>query len=192
MRSRPGFTLLEVMIALLIGSVVVLLGYSTLGAGMDVEARVTAARELDASTIAFRATLTDALRHAITGDGSTTGGLRVGTDAAGVTTRLFFMSRGVTPPLGGSDAWKMELASDSTGVTLDARPAGATREALHLSARGPRTFAVRFLPMEDMEWRGEWSDPARLPSAIEIRFLDAAGRDVGAALVARTSPVGGS
>ena len=192
MRARRGFTLLEVMIALLIGSVVVLLGYSTLGAGLDVEARVTAARELDASTIAFRATLTDALRHAVTGDGRATGGLQTETDATGVTTRLSFLSRGVTQPLGGSEAWRMELASDSTGVTLDARPAGMTRAALHLSARGPRTFAVRFLPLDDRAWSGAWNDPTRLPSAIEIRFLDAAGRDVGAALVARTSPVGGS
>ncbi|MBC7563167.1 MAG: prepilin-type N-terminal cleavage/methylation domain-containing protein, partial [Gemmatimonadaceae bacterium] len=186
-RARGGFTLLEVMIALLIGGVVVLLGYSTLGAGLDVEARVTAARELDASTIAFRATLTDALRHAVTGDG-----LQTGTDATGVTTRMSFVSRGVMQPLGGSEAWMMELASDSTGVTLDARPAGMTRAALHLSAHGPRTFAVRFLPLDDTAWRGAWNDPTRLPSAIEIRFLDAAGRDVGAALVARTSPVGGS
>ena len=192
MRARRGFTLLEVMIALLIGSVVVLLGYGTLGAGLDVETRVTAARELDASTIAFRAVLTDALRHAVTGDGRATGGLQTETDATGATTRLSFMSRGVTQPLGGSEAWRMELATDATGVTLDARPAGMTRAALHLSARGPRTFAVRFLPMEDTAWRGAWNDPTRLPSAIEIRFLDVDGHDVGAALVARTSPVGGS
>jgi len=191
-KSRRGFTLLDVMIALLIGSVVVLLGYGTLGAGLDIEARVSAARDVDAATTAFRATLTDALRHAVSGDGSATGGVSTTTNGTGETTRLSFMSRGVTQPLGGSEIWQVDLGSDSTGVTLDARPADLAQSVLHLSARGPRAFAVRFLPRDDAAWRDGWNDPTRLPAAVEVRFLDAAGRDVSAALVARTAPVSGT
>jgi len=190
--SRRGFTLLEVMIALLIGSVVVLLGYGTLGAGIDIEARVAAARDVDASTTAFRAMLTDALRHAVSGDGSASGGLPIATTGTGKTLRLSFLSRGVTHPLGGSDIWQIDLGADSTGVTLDARPANVAQTALHLTARGARAFTVRFRGRDDAAWRDAWNDPTRLPAAVEVRFLDAAGHDASAALVARTSPLSGT
>ena len=43
-----------------------------------------------------------------------------------------------------------------------------------------------------MEWRDQWTDPTRLPEAVELRFLDASGRDAMPPLVARTAPVGGA
>lgn len=192
MSPRRGFTLVEVMIALLIGSVVVLLAYSTLRAGLDVEARVTAARERDEAGVAFRALLADALRHATTGDGTATLGMQAQADASGRATSLRFVSRGVMPPLGGRGAWIVGLGSDSTGVVLDAVAVDARSTPLRLTARGVRSLDVRFLPLDATAWRSAWNDPTRLPAAVEIRFLDARGGDAMPALVARTTPVAGA
>ena len=191
MKARRGFTLVELMIALVIGSVVVLLAYSTLRAGMDVEARVTAARGADETTAALRAMLSDAIRHAVSGDARESTGLRTETDGSGRTTRLTFVSRGISSPLGGSGAWQIGLSADSSGVILDATPFDSTRASLRLTARGPRSFTLRFLAIDDERWRTGWNDPSRLPEAVEVRFLDAQGRETMAALVSRTAPVSG-
>ena len=189
--NRRGFTLIELMIALVIGGVVVALAYSTLRAGMDVEDRVSAARDADESTTAMRAMLSDAIRHAVAGDARDMRGLHTESDATGHATRLTFISRGITAPLGGGAAWQVGLSADSSGVVLDASSLDAAHAPLHLTSRGARTLAVRFLAIEDATWRTQWDDPARLPAAVEVRFLDANGRDTMAALVARTAPVSG-
>ena len=191
MKARSGFTLVELMIALVIGSVVALLAYSTLRAGMDVEARITAARGADETTAALRAMLSDAIRHAVSGDSRESTGLRTETDGSGRTTRLTFVSRGISSPLGGSGAWQIGLSADSSGVILDATPFDSTRASLRLTARGPRSFTLRFLAIDDERWRTGWNDPSRLPEAVEVRFLDAQGRETMAALIARTAPVSG-
>ena len=191
MKARSGFTLVELMIALVIGSVVALLAYSTLRAGMDVEARITAARGADETTAALRAMLSDAIRHAVSGDSRESTGLRTETDGSGRTTRLTFVSRGISSPLGGSGAWQIGLSADSSGVILDATPFDSTRASLRLTARGPRSFTLRFLAIDDERWRTGWNDPSRLPEAVEVRFLDAQGRETMAALVSRTAPVSG-
>lgn len=188
---RRGFTLIEVMIALVIGSVVVTLAYATLRAGMDTQARVADAREADASTTAFRAMLADALRHAVPADARSVRGLHTEADGSGRATTLAFVSRGITAPLGGGDSWNVELSADSSGVVLYASSIDAVRVPLRLVARGPRTFALRFLATDETSWRTAWDDPTRLPAAIEVRFLDRDGRDTMAALVARTAAVGG-
>ncbi len=191
MKTRHGFTLIEVMIALLIGSVVVLLAYATLRAGLDVQERVTASREADETATAMRAMLGDALRHAVAGDARDLRGLHTDADAAGALTGLGFVSRGIMAPLGGSAQWQIGLASDSAGVTLSATPLDSLSTPLRFTSRGSRSFAVRFLALEDGAWRTDWNDPTRLPSAVEVRFLDAAGRESMATLVARTAPVSG-
>ena len=191
MTARRGFTLIEVMIALVIGGVVVVLAYSTLLAGMDVQYRVSAARDADASTTAMRAMLSDAVRHAVAGDARDMRGLHTESDGSGRATALRFISRGIAAPLGGSAAWQVALSTDSSGVVLDAAALDGSRAPLHLGSRGAQTFAVRFLAIEDGSWRTRWDDPARLPAAVEVRFLDAHGRDTMAALVARTAPVSG-
>ena len=190
MIARRGFTLIEVMIALVIGSVVVTLAYATLRAGTDTQARVSDAREADVSTTAFRAMLVDALRHAVTADGSDARGLHTEVDGSGRVIALTFVTRGITAPLGGSESWRVGLSADSTGVVLNASALDAARAPLRLVARGPHAFALRFLATDDAEWRTAWNDPTRLPAAVEVRFLDRDGHDTMAALVARTSAVG--
>ncbi len=191
MIARRGFTLVEVMIALVIGGVVVTLAYATLRAGMDVEARVTEAREADVSMTTFRAMLSDALRHAAIGDSRDVPGLHTEVDGLGRISRLAFASRGITAPLGGSGSWQVRLSTDSTGVVLNATAIDSARAPLRLVARGSHAFTLRFLGADEVNWRTTWEDRTRLPSAVEVRFLDREGHDTMAALVARTAPVGG-
>ena len=188
MMVRRGFTLVEVMIALLIGSVVVVLAYATLSAGLDTQDRVNAARDADASATALRAILTDAVRHAVSGDAVYPRGMYTG--EAG--TSLNFATRGVEAPLGGTALWQLSLTADTGGVALRAVSRDGNRAPLLVTARGSRRFAVRFLPLASSEWRATWDDPTRLPEAVELRFLDAQGHDAMPPLLARTAPVSGA
>jgi prepilin-type N-terminal cleavage/methylation domain-containing protein len=188
MMLRRGFTLVEVMIALLIGSVVVALAYATLGAGLDTQRRVATARDEDAESAAMRAMLGDALRHAVSGDASDPLGMH--TDESG--SSLHFVTRGIDAPMGGSGRWQVSISADTAGVSMRAVSRDGQRTPLTLTARRGRDLAVRFLPDVSMEWRDRWDDPSRLPEAIELRVLDGKGRDVLPPLVARTMPVSGS
>ncbi|MES3033944.1 MAG: prepilin-type N-terminal cleavage/methylation domain-containing protein [Gemmatimonadota bacterium] len=191
MSARRGFTLVEVMVALLIGGVVVLLAYSTLTAGLDVQQRVATARESDASASALRAMLGDAIRHAVPGDAESPRGLHLTRGADGQPA-LSLVTRGVDAPMGGSGAWQVLLATDTSGLTLSARSRDGSRGVLRLSSRGTRRLDVRFLPIASSEWRAQWDDATRLPDAVEVRFLDRQGREVMPPLVARTAPVSGA
>lgn len=191
MIARRGFTLVEVMIALLIGSVVVLLAISTLRAGLDVQQRVMAARDADATATAMRALLSDAIRHAVAGDADDPRGMHSDTDADRGPA-LAFVTRGVEAPLGGTAAWQVSLTTDAAGLTFAAVSRDHARTPLRMSSPATRRLAVRFLPIASSEWREGWDDATRLPEAVEVRFLDAQGRDVMPALVTRTAPVNGA
>lgn len=188
---RHGFTLIEVMIALLVGSVVVMLAYATLRAGLDVQDRVTTAREADETSTAMRAVMADAIRHAITADASDARGLHTDLDPEGRARSMSFLSRGITAPHGGTAAWRVTLTTDTSGLALAAAPTDPTHTPLRLTSRSATAFAVRFLARDDAQWRTDWNDPTRLPAAVELRFLDGAGRESMPALVARTAPVSG-
>lgn len=178
------------MIALLIGSVVVLLAYATLRAGLDVQQRVAAARESDASATAVRAMLADAIRHAIAGDAEDPRGLHVGRGADGQPS-LMFVTRGVEAPMGGTSPWQVSIATGTGGLTLHATSRDGSRTPFRMSAPETRRITMRFLPIAAQGWRERWDDATRLPDAVEVRFLDAQGRDVMPPLMARTAPVNG-
>jgi prepilin-type N-terminal cleavage/methylation domain-containing protein len=188
MSLRRGFTLVEVLIALLISSVVVVLAYATLSAGLDTQDRVADARDADAESAAMRAMIGDALRHAVPGDASDPLGMH--SNAAG--SSLHFVTRGIDAPMGGSGRWQVSISIDTAGVSMRAESRDGQRTPLTLTARRGRDLAVRFLPAVSMDWRDQWEDPSRLPEAVELRFLDAQGHDLMPPLVARTMPVSGS
>lgn len=190
--TRRGFTLLELMVALVIGSTVVLLAYATLRGGMDTEARVTRVHDEEETVTILRTLLGDAIRHAITGDGSDAAtGLSVDRDTDGAVQRLRFTTRGIEPPFGATGAWQLALHHDGAGVVLDADPLpGTPGAALRLRAHTVHGFGVRFLAPTETQWRDRWDDGTRLPAAIEIAFLSADERPQGAPLVVRTSAIG--
>lgn len=184
MRSRRGMTLLELMVALVVGSVVVLLAWATLRGGLDAQDRVAAARDDAGAMSVLRTLVGDALRHAVVSDDrGTPVGLRVGTAPTGPA--LEFLTRGIDAPLGATAIWRVRLVADSAGVRLAAQSTAGDRLPLQLRLPGVWTVAVRARTVVDAEWRGAWADSTRLPQAVEVRFLDRNDREIGAPLIAR-------
>jgi prepilin-type N-terminal cleavage/methylation domain-containing protein len=187
---RRAFTLLEVMVAMTVSSVIVTLAYATLRAGTDAQTRVALARNADADLIGARGMLLDALRHMLAADARDPRAMRVERDTRGSLTRLTFTSRGVTAPLGGTAPWRCTLAQTDAGVAIEGRAEDGSQVPLAVSMPSVRRMTVRFLARADGNWSDDPGDPTRLPVAIAIDFLDAQGALVTPTLLARTSPVG--
>mgnify|MGYP001810169263 CR=1 FL=1 len=187
---RRGMTLLEVMVALLVTALVVGLGYATLGSAMDTQDRTSAVRDAATSQAAARALLTDALRHVVDGRAIDSEGWHATPATDGTTARLAFVSRGLVSPLGASGRWQVVVAPHEGALWLSAESLDAA--APRLAVRLPNTTAMRlrFRSRTDAGWVSRWDDATRVPLAIEVQWLDAAGQPVGAPFVARTAPVG--
>ncbi len=192
MSARRGFTLLEVMVALVVSALVVTLAYGAAQAGFDTEARLRARAEADGARTAWRALLGDALRHVAHGvaDDDVVFELARGRgDRASDTLRL--LTHGVVPPLGTGERWLVTLAPTPDGVLLSAAPAdgraGAPVTVLVREARGVR---VRLLPYAGGAWTREWPRGSAAPAAVSVQLVDSLARAVDPPVVARTRPAG--
>ena len=126
--SRPsGFTLLELLVAIVVAGVVALLVYGILGVALDTEARVTARRDVLQREIAFREVLSQALRAVRQADLSepATFVLEESEGPDGLPRdRLSFVTAGGTPPLTGDADWHVTVEATDEGLALAAYPAG--------------------------------------------------------------------
>lgn len=186
-RTHPGFTLVEVLVALVVTGIVVTLAYGTLRAGLDTSARLDDRRARAEALTAWRALLGDALRHVERGVADDDTVFAVATDVRGDALRL--VTRGIAPPQGAGERWWLTLAPTPDGVRLDAVPerAGAP---VHVLLRDARALRVTVLPYAGSAWSRGWARPSAAPAAVAVRLLDAGGRDVVPALVTRTRPEG--
>lgn len=192
MSARRGFTLLEVLVALVVTAMVVTLAYGAARAGLDTEARLAERRDADGALTAWRALLGDAARHVERGVAEddavfVLAAARDGRDAD--TLRL--LTRGVVPPHGTGERWAVTLAPTADGVRLTAAPAGSVDAApVSVLVRAARGVRVRVLPHAGGAWTREWPRAQDAPAAVAVRLLDGAGRELAPALVARTRPAG--
>lgn len=186
-RGRGAFTLLEVMVALVVTSVVVLLAYATLSAATDTEARVVRAHRDTRDDAAARALLADAVRHAVaeTRRDGRTWALEQAAD--GTTSRFTFVTRGIQMPHGASGRWFVSVQPTANGVQVVAAPLDDDAPPLLASLAGV-SLSVQCYRQATARWQAEWTDLTRLPDAIAITLMDATGRDVTAPIVARLSP----
>jgi prepilin-type N-terminal cleavage/methylation domain-containing protein len=190
-RPRRGFTLFELMVAIVVTSVVVLLAYGTLQAGLDADVRLGAHRATVAAEVQLRAMLVDALRHPADApqDGAVAFEVRRGVTATGLSAdTLRFFSRGVVTPLGTSEPWDVVLAPAADGVRFIASPLGAaTRAAVVAAVSEVRGVRVRTLAQASTggEWIDGWTGDRGFPDAVEISFADSAGRVTGPPLVVK-------
>ena len=194
--TRRGFTLIELMLALVISSLVITLAYGTVRAGTDTAERASRVRAGVQARGAAREILADALRHVLPG---VTGGSPVFelTDSIGSDGLphdvLRFVTRGVLPPFGAGDVWIVRVLVDSA-VVIDAmtevpRDGGRYRAAL----AGARGLDIRVLPYgAGAPWRDVWDDAGRRPKAVSLSFIGADGRLDGVPLVVRLEPELGS
>lgn len=173
---RRGFTLLEVMVALVVTSVVVALAYTTAQAGLDTGDRLTRFREREQSAQLFRATLRDALRHAVRG---VRGGPPVFELFAGGGSgdSLVFSTRGLEAPFGATAVWRVSVWSDAAGVHLLGAPGDdASREPIRLRVAAMRSFNLEMLGRGlTARWEREWSDASLTPDAVAFTLAKASG-----------------
>ena len=116
MTRRRGFTLIEVVIALVITGLVVTLAYAAVQGGLDTRDRLARQREQREALVTVRAMIRDALRHALPG---VPGGPEVfslvsrATPAGLASDSVTFLTRGVAAPYGTSVAWRVTVNVDS-------------------------------------------------------------------------------
>jgi prepilin-type N-terminal cleavage/methylation domain-containing protein len=188
-RTRRGFTLFELMVAIVVTSVVVLLAYGTLQAGLDADARLGAHQSTVAAEVQLRAMLVDALRHPADApqDGALAFEVRRGVAAGGSSAdTLRFFSRGVVAPLGTSEPWDVALVPTPGGVRFIARPLGPAAQATVVATVAElRGVRVRTLAQSSLGggWTDGWTGDRGFPDAVEITLADSAGRMTGPPVV---------
>jgi prepilin-type N-terminal cleavage/methylation domain-containing protein len=190
MTRRRGFTLIEVLVAIVVTGAVALLAYGSLQAGFDTNERLSRHHETFEADAKFRALVSDALRHPVepTAIDEMLLALVDAVDSSGTPSdRLRFLSNGIVTPLGTSPPWEVTVGPGREGIEFLARPldgtAGATIRATLRSARG---LDVHVLSRHnDAAWDTQWSSGGRMPAAIELSFTPANGLPRGAPLVVR-------
>ena len=182
--KRRGFTLIEIMVALVVTGLVVSVAYATLQAGFDTSERLTKAQDGDEREVVARAMLSNALRHAVPG---TIGGEPVFVlrdEPQG--DRLRFLTRGVSEPLGASEVWEVSLLTGPTGTQFDGRQVGNPSRSFTTLLRRVNALSVRVRGRDFRDgWLETWNAPDRSPAAVYISFMNADGRVIGAPLMVR-------
>lgn len=177
--TRRGFTLLELLVALVLAGVVALLVCGAIHAGADTEARLVAGRRRWQSQQAMRTLIEDALRNARPAlrAGDAAFALQTRTSPDGVPQdRLTFVARGGFPPLTGDADWR---------VTIEETPAGLAAVAIPLGTRAPARIAgtlagitgieIRVQPPAGGPWIRQWTLPAAFPRAVALTFWSDSG-----------------
>lgn len=185
MRSRRGFTLLEVLVALVITGLVVSLAYASAQAGFDTGDRLERHRSAGEAEVTARALLVDALRHAVPGVRGGPPVFELADRAGAQGDSLAFLSRGIIPPLGTSSTWLVSLSAGPSGLVLRAREAdgaaAVTAELLGITALDVRVLGRGSL----VAWSDEWNETGAAPQAVSLAFHSASGATVGTPIVVR-------
>jgi prepilin-type N-terminal cleavage/methylation domain-containing protein len=165
MGRRSGFTLLEIMVAIVLTSLIALLAFSAAGVAIDARARLTARLDQVQSARAVRTLLTDALRNARipTRPGDPGFDLQNG--------RLSFVSAGGAAPLDPDYDWRITLTPDARGLSFVATALGHTTPA-QVAFRVPDVtrWDVQVLEPDGSQWQSNWSDNRVMPRAVSIAF----------------------
>ncbi len=165
MKRAPGFTLLELMLAIVLTGVVVLLAYASAQVSFDARARLRVSLRAAQSARAMRELLQDALRNAqLPQRPGDPGFLLQG-------ARLSFVTAGGGPPLDADYDWVVTLEPDAGGLRVEAMPLGRAPPA-QVSFVWPDVtrWDVRVLGAWGPQWLETWRSGMTLPRAVAIRF----------------------
>jgi len=158
-----GFTLIEVMVAIVLTGLVVLLAYGAAQVSYDAQARLRADIGALQEARALRALLQDALRSARTpqrpGDPRFT--LHAG--------RLSFVTAGGGPPFDPDYDWLVTIELGAGGLEFSAIPVGrAPATVVTFRVPGVTRWDVRALAPSQPQWLEEWPQTTLLPRAVAI------------------------
>jgi len=174
MRPRPGFTLLEVIVAITVTGLALTTAGMALSAARNTAARIQLHQTRTEADSRLRALLTDMLRHAPLAEQVDEPLLVV--DRSGVTPVLRFLSTGVREPYGTGGVWRVQVAMHDSTLVMRATPTGRDSDASPLTATlSPVTrFDVRVLEhataLASANWRADWPIAQDRPRAIELSW----------------------
>lgn len=191
---QKGFTLLELMVAIVISGMIALLAYGAITAGLSTRDRIDAYRRNAQSRALARPLIVDALRHIADASSATQSVFQLQQTSAGGLALVVFFTRGVENPMGASGLWKMTLATSERGLRIDAVPLeDATQSPISTIIPGVHDVRLRVLPTrQDQMWVTNWESPRQHPYAIKIEMLDSLAQMIEAPLVITTSFEGGA
>jgi prepilin-type N-terminal cleavage/methylation domain-containing protein len=173
-RTRSGFTLVEVMVAVVITALVVVAAAAAIETSLDFRQRMAAKRDDVRARLAWRSVVTAALRNvrpAANAD-DTTFLLLDGTRADGVPSdRLVLLTAGTFPPLNAGVDWTVSLSTAEDGLHLSASPPGILSTPLDMRAPAPLAgLQVYVLAERGGTWHSEWGNPGARPVAVRLEF----------------------
>jgi general secretion pathway protein J len=174
-RTRSGFTLLEVMVALVITGLVTSVAYAALQGGIDTRERLAHQREHAEAFAVARGLVGNAVRHALPG---IRGGPATFTvTRSGASDSVHFLTRGVVEPLGTSGAWAMSLWIVGDTLRLDTRPIEGPGAPVIARIAGVTGLRVRSLARGTFaRWADGWADPSLAPTALQLTWTETTGR----------------
>ena len=178
MTSRRGFTLLELLIALVLTAVAVTMAGSVLRTASLARERTAQHRERYERLAHVRALLTDMLRHAPVAESVTEPLMQISNDTDGVP-RFVFLSKGVRAPFGTGTTWRVSVAVRDSTLLLDAEPIGTAQgeRAVRTQVAGVSAMRVEFLEhggaLTRAQWRDVWPLAQSRPEAVALHFLAA-------------------
>jgi prepilin-type N-terminal cleavage/methylation domain-containing protein len=163
--ARAGFTLLEVMLALVLTGLVVLVAYAAAQVSFEARARLTSTLHEDDRLRAIRVLLRDALRNARAPQRASAPGFTL------ANGRLSFVASGGAAPLDPDYDWLITAQAGAQGLEVDAVPLGHARSA-RITFRAPSVtrWQVHVLALDDSAWQDDWSAPTVLPRAASLVF----------------------
>jgi prepilin-type N-terminal cleavage/methylation domain-containing protein len=183
MRRTSGFTLIEVLVAIVLTSVVALLVYGVVEAARDTQGRIAEERQTLQRAVSMRLILEGALAgtQTVLLAPDTTFVMENRVSARGIPQdRLTFVASGQLPPLSPGADWIVNLEPTREGLRLTGGPIGIrTPGRLLALLPGVTGLAVRVKDVRDPEddpgWLQEWNFPAVLPQAVELTYWTDSG-----------------
>jgi prepilin-type N-terminal cleavage/methylation domain-containing protein len=163
--GRRGFTLIEIMVALVLTSIVVMVAYAMAQATFDARARVGARLHQIESAHALRELLRDALRNARAPQHPGDPGMSLSNG------RLSFVAAGGAAPLDPDYDWLVTITPSARGLEVVAVPLGhapATQVSFRVS--DVTRWDVQLLAPQGSHWLNAWSEPKLMPRAVAIAF----------------------
>lgn len=169
-----GFTLLELMVAIVLTGVVALLVYGAAGVAVDTQERVAErGREIRARQ-AWRATLQEAFRNTrpVAAFGDTVFQLEERFIGGRPADRITFTTAGSMPPLTADSDWNVTLEIAAEGLVLWAQPVGVLAPPRRVvGVPGITGLDVRVYDSgPPAEWRDVWLYPQVVPTAVELTY----------------------
>lgn len=169
-----GFTLLELLVALLLTAVAVAIAGSALRTAQIARERVVSHRDRAEKDARVREMLTDMLRHAPSAELFDEPLMQVRRNDAG-NARLVFLSQGVRQPFGTGHSWRVEVWSSDSTLSVSATPIGVAlgETPLLTTLASSSKLRVEFLDrvgMSAASWRDDWPVEQSRPAMIALHF----------------------